>query len=189
MNFRILISAILLTSIFVLYGQNNKKNYFKVGPKLGLDLNADINNLPSGEEIIGQIEGNNQVGLFMQFGKRFYIQPELMYSVQNFTNEQGIRDNNKYLRIPLHAGIKFLDIGLFSLHVSGGALYTHKLESDAGGFSTGNINYQLGAGIDIFDFITTDIRYTISKGIPVLDQLSDFSSQGGIVNVTVGLKL
>ncbi len=189
MQARIWITVILLTGFLALYGQNNKKSYFKIGPKLGLDLNADINNLPSGEEIIGQLEGNNQVGIFMQFGKRFYFQPELMYAVQNFTNTQGVRENNKYIRIPVHAGIKFLDIGLLSLHLSGGALYTHILESDAGGFSAGNINYQIGAGIDLFDFITTDVRYTLTKGVSVMDQLSDFANQGGIVNLTVGLKL
>lgn len=177
--------AILLTA----YAQDEeKKGYFKFGPKFGLDLNADINNLPSGNDILGELEGNYQAGLFAQIGKRLYIQPEVLYAVQSVTAINGDKENIEFVRVPLHVGVKFFDIGLLSLHVSGGAIYTHALK-ESFGFTADNLNYQVGVGVDVFDFITTDIRYTLAKGVSFADQVSDFSEKGGMVNITVGLKL
>lgn len=191
MYFNLRINTLLVIfTVFALsaYAQNRNGNYVKIGPKLGLDINADIHNLPSGEEIVGQLENNNQVGIFAQFGRKLYLQPELMYAVQNYTDNLGNRSNNKYLRVPLHAGLKFFNLGFLSLHVSAGAIYTQRLE-DSFSISAEKLNYQLGLGVDLLDFITTDIRYTLAKDIPVGEQLSNFSEQGGLINFSVGLKL
>lgn len=190
MKLRIFLTLILVTAIISANAQDEqeKKGYFKFGPKFGLDLNADINNLPSGNDILGELEGNYQAGLFAQFGKRLYIQPEVLYAVQSVTGTTGEKENYEFVRVPLHVGVKFFDIGLLSLHVSGGAIYTHAL-SESFSFTTDNLNYQVGVGVDLFDFITTDIRYTLAKGVSFADQVSEFTEKGGMVNITVGLKL
>ncbi len=189
MKLRLFLMLTLLAVLTTAVAQDDeKKGYFKFGPKFGLDLNADINNLPSGDDLLGELEGNYQVGLFAQFGKRLYFQPEVMYAVQSVTDSNGEKENYEYLRVPLHVGIKFFDIGLLSLHISGGAIYTHALK-ESFRFTADNLNYQVGVGVDLFDFITTDIRYTLAKGVPFADQVTEFTEKGGMVNITVGLKL
>ncbi|MEA4935570.1 MAG: outer membrane beta-barrel protein [Paludibacter sp.] len=165
-----------------------KKTYIKFGPKVGLDLNTNLSDLPSGSQLSEELKGNYQFGGFLQFGKRLYFQPEFMYAVINTTNEQNEKVALEYYKVPVHIGVKFFDIGLLSLHVSGGAVYTHK-GGDAFSFDKEKINYQIGAGVDVFDFITTDLRYTLKKDVSLADQINDFTTKGGTINITVGLKL
>jgi hypothetical protein len=164
----------------------SKKPYFKFGPKFGVNLNADLNNLPNMDQLAAQ--GNYQIGGFLQMGRKLYIQPEFHYAVQKsqVENEEVITD--EFYKIPVHVGLKFFDIGLLSLHISGGAMYTHNTK-ESFSFSADKLEYQIGAGVDVFDFITTDIRYTLRKGKTLCEQISDFQQSGGIVNLTVGLKL
>ena len=189
MKLRLLVAVTFLIGVLMVSAQEEeKKGYFKFGPKFGLDLNADFNNLPSGNQILGELEGNYQVGAFAQLGKRLYFQPEVMYAVQSFTDGQGVKNNVESLRVPLHVGLKFFDIGLLSLHISFGAMYTHEMEKTFK-FDKEKLNYQVGVGVDVFNFITTDIRYTLAKDVSFADQVSDFTEKGGMVNITVGLKL
>ena len=191
MKSRLIVITALLLGVITVYAQDfsEKKGYFKFGPKFGLDLNTDINNLPSGEDIMGELEGNYQVALFGQIGRRLYLQPEVVYAVQSVTDDNGDKQNYEYLRVPFHLGVKLFDIGLLSLHISGGAIYTHSLSTPGATFDMDNLNYQIGVGVDIFDFITTDIRYTLAKDVPFADQISNFTENGGLLNITVGLKL
>ncbi|MDD4426081.1 MAG: hypothetical protein PHS40_09165 [Mariniphaga sp.] len=165
------------------YGSNN--GFFKFGPKFGLDLNADLNNLPDMDQLAAQ--GNYQIGGFVQLGKKLYIQPEFLYAVQKIQDGEEIETYENF-RIPVHIGLKFIDIGILSLHISGGALYTQQ-KNEAFVFDVNKLEYQLGAGVDIFDFITTDVRYTLRKGKTLKEQFSDFQENGGVVNLTIGLKL
>jgi hypothetical protein len=191
MKAKIFLLLLLFGTTFQLAAQEEtetKKSYFKFGPKVGLDLNTNLNNLPSGTQLSDELKGNYQFGAFMQFGKRLYFQPEFMYAVINTTDEQDEQVALEYYKVPVHIGVKFFDIGLLSLHVSGGAIFTHK-GGDAFSFGKEKINYQIGAGVDVFDFITTDLRYTLKKGVSLADQINDFTTNGGTINVTVGLKL
>ncbi len=165
---------------------DSDKFYLKFGPKFGLNLNADLNNMPNMNQLAAQ--GNYQLGGFLQMGRKLYLQPEFHYAVQKSQgdNEEVITD--EFYKIPVHIGLKFFDIGLLSLHISGGAMYTHNTKENFS-FSVDKLEYQLGAGVDIFDFITTDIRYTLRKGRTLAEQISDFQENGGIINLTVGLKL
>lgn len=192
MKSKIFILLLLLSTGIQLSGQDgtakHKKAYFKFGPKFGLDLNLNSNNLPLGTELSNQLKGNYQFGGFLQFGKKLYFQPEFMYALVNTTNQQDELTFLEFYKVPVHIGLKFFDIGLLSLHITGGAVYTH-LSGDPFIFDRERINYQIGVGVDVFDFITTDLRYTLNKGISLSDQLRDFTSQGGMINITVGLKL
>jgi hypothetical protein len=192
MKAKFILFTLLFSLAFQLVAQDGfeeqKKSYFKFGPKVGLDLNANLNDLPSGNEFAEELKGNYQFGGFMQFGKRLYLQPEFMYAVINTTDDQNEPVSYEFFKIPVHIGLKFFDIGLLSLHLSGGAIYTHNV-GEAFSFDKEKINYQIGAGIDVFDFITTDLRYTLKKGVSLADQINDFTANGGVINITVGLKL
>lgn len=191
MKAKIFLFSLLFCLGFQLTAQEDeasKKAYIKFGPKVGLDLNTDLSNLPSGSQLSDQLKGNYQFGGFLQFGKKLYFQPEFMYAVINTTDDQQQAVAYEFYKVPVHIGLKFFDIGLLSLHISGGAIYTHK-GGDAFSFDKEKINYQVGAGVDIFDFITTDLRYTLKKGVSLADQINDFTANGGTLNLTVGLKL
>lgn len=191
MKAKIFLLVLLFGTAMQLFTQEEvetKKAYIKFGPKVGLDLNTNLNNLPSGTQLSDELKGNYQFGAFMQFGKRLYFQPEFMYAVINTTDNQNETVALEYYKVPVHVGVKFFDIGLLSLHVSGGVIYTHK-GGDAFNFDKEKINFQIGAGVDVFDFITTDLRYTMIKGKTLAEQINDFTTNGGTINVTVGLKL
>ncbi len=165
---------------------DSDKFYLKFGPKFGLNLNADLNNMPNMNQLAAQ--GNYQLGGFLQMGRKLYLQPEFHYAVQKKQGEGEEIITDESYKIPVHVGLKFFDIGLLSLHISGGAMYTHKTK-EAFSFSADKLEYQLGAGVDVFDFITTDIRYTLRKDRTLGEQISDFQQYGGTINLTVGLKL
>ncbi|MDD2285328.1 MAG: hypothetical protein PHQ11_08030 [Paludibacter sp.] len=171
------------------YETEPEKFYFRYGPKFGLNLTADFNNPPEnfGDDFASQLEGNYQLGGFIQMGKKLYFQPEFHYAVQKIQNGEEV-DTFEKLKIPVHVGLKFFDIGLLSLHISGGAMYTHNI-NETFSFDLNKLEYQIGAGIDLFDFITTDLRYTLRQGKTLAEQISDFQENGGVINLTVGLKL
>lgn len=120
-------------------------------------------------------------------GKKLYIQPEFHYAVYKYLADDNISSIEQF-KVPVHIGVKFLDIGLLSLHLSGGAMYTHNTGEDFV-FDKRKVKYQVGAGIDLFDFITTDFRYSFKQGKSLDEQVTDFRENGGAINLTVGLKL
>jgi len=188
----IMLLIFILTGLMttVLHAQNNKteKIYFKFGPKFGLDFNTNTDNFPESiEASTGHLNGNYQIGGFMQLGKRVYFQPEFHYAVHKYPVGDSLSSIEQF-KVPVHVGVKFLDIGLLSLHLSGGAMYTHNKE-EAFFFDKARVEYQVGAGIDLFDFITTDLRYGFKHGKSLDEQITDFRNNGGVINFTVGLKL
>lgn len=186
--FLLLLISIVIQSSAQTATNQSKKTYVKFGPKVGLDLNISNQDLPSSTQLTYELKDNYQVGGFLQFGRKLYFQPEFMYSVVNTTDDQNVLTAFEFYSLPVHIGLKFFDIGLLSMHLSAGAVYTFQ-SGDALIFEKERIEYQLGAGIDIFDFITTDVRYTLKNNVELSQQINDFSTQGGVINFTVGLKL
>ncbi len=162
-----------------------QKPNIKFGPKFGIDLNADPNNL---DGIVDQanesLSEGYQFGAFVQFGKRLYIQPEFYYSILKISETE----NFESIRVPVHLGLKLLDIGLVSLHITGGALYEQPTKTDFA-FKVEDLRYQFGVGVNILGFITTDLRYTFNKGETLGEQITNFTEKGGLINFTVGLRL
>lgn len=174
-------------SLYTFAGDKSGNSYFKWGPKFGLNLTADMNNPPSNiDAITDQLQGNYQIGGFMQFGKKFYFQPEFYYAVQNVRSDNRSVTYERF-KAPVHIGLKFFDLGLLSLHISGGVMYSQDTKEQFS-FDSKNFELQLGAGVDVLDFVTTDLRYTLRQGVSMADQISDFAEYGGVVNLTVGLK-
>jgi hypothetical protein len=82
-------------------------------------------------------------------------------------------------------GLQVFDLGLVSLHLNGGPSYLKKLDSTEKGL----INWEVGAGVNVLGFITTDLRYTIQKNSSTATQIEDLVANGGMLNLTVGLRL
>lgn len=170
-----------------------KKSNFWIGPKFGLDMSPVIPN-----QFRKQLQDNFQMGIMMQFGKKFYFQPEIYYASYKHDSivvrygyagsEQPIEGSVNFIRIPLMVGLKFLDLGLFSFHIQTGPVVNFRLSDTAGLSGDNTFSWQAGAGIDILGFITTDVRYTIQKGSSIGDQINQFNRNRSLLNVTVGLK-
>ena len=164
-----------------------KKTNIKIGPKFGLDLTSSTDNLNS---IINQLATNYQAGLLFQYGKIFYIQPEIYYASYKLISTETTQDKSiNYIKIPALLGLRFLNLGLFSLHVMGGPVLSLQLDDKDSFNGLNTFSWQVGAGIDVLGFITGDLRYTMKKGVSIGDQVSQFTSNPTGLNLTVGLKL
>ncbi|MEI6488750.1 MAG: outer membrane beta-barrel protein [Bacteroidota bacterium] len=173
-----------------------KKTKFWMGPKFGLDLSP-----VKFDEIGSQLSSNYQIGIMLQFGRTLYFQPEIYYasyknSLSASSYGYGSIDANpdlkksvNFIKMPLLVGLKFLDLGLFSLHIKTGPSLTFKLDNNDGVSGDNTFSWQVGTGVDILGFITTDIRYTMIKGVSIGDQINNFSRNTSMLNLTVGLRL
>ena len=165
-----------------------KKTKFWMGPKFGLDLSPVKFN-----EIGSQLSSNYQIGIMLQYGNKLYFQPEVYYSSYK-TNTNGVtgadlKKTVNFIKVPVLVGLKFLDLGLFSLHIKTGPSLTFKLDDNDGVSGNNTFAWQVGTGVDILGFITTDIRYTMIKGVSLGDQINNFSRNTSMLNLTVGLRL
>ena len=179
-----LILSTLLCLFFVLIASAEEKKEdknFWIGPKFGLDVSSTTANLTSLTE---QLKQNFQVGLFMQVGKKVYFQPEIYYS--SYTIDAATNTSINYVKAPMMLGWRLFDIGLLSLHLNGGPSYLKQLDST----EKAVINWELGTGVNILGFLTTDLRYTFQKGSTNgFTQVGQLITNGGMLNLTVGLRL
>src|SRR5665647_2111666 len=80
------------------------KPHFWWGPKIGVDL---VSATTDKDAISSQFKSNSQYGIFFQFGRTFYFQPEFYYAIQNenytLNNLPGETKVNS-LRIPMMLG-------------------------------------------------------------------------------------
>lgn len=170
--------------------KENKPNFW-FGPKVGVDLfrpTIDQN------EILVQIESNYQAGFFMQFGRKFYIQPEFYYAVQKERTEQLTNKEVTIntLKVPLMLGMRLINLKVISAHIMAGPSASFLLKESvidpAHARQKSNFFLQGGGGIDLLGFITLDVRYSVDLNNSMNDQIKQLS-WGSSVNVTLGLKL
>lgn len=180
-------SIFILSILFLSIGisaQDTKESKFWWGPKFGLDVSTSTANL---DQLTSQLNGNYQAGIFMQFGKKLYFQPEIYYAKYFIENSGSSNSSLKFVKIPLMVGLKFLDIGLVSLHANAGPTYTKQLGNDQ---ASGNFKWGVGAGANVLGFITTDLRYTFQRSdVSGVEEIENLISNGGMINLTVGLRL
>ena len=170
-----------------------EKPNFWFGPKVGLDmpeLTYDQNAIKT------QLKSNYQAGFFMQFGRKFYFQPEFYYSVHKSgitsTNQPKVTTNT--LEIPLLFGIRLVNLGIISAHIMGGPEFsiflseTRSTRNYCRCTDSSNFSLQGGGGVDLLGFITLDVRYSAPMENLVGAHINQYSWGNG-VNVTVGLKL
>jgi len=165
-----------------------KKAKIWIGPKFGVDVNSMS---LSKVDVSKELDKNYQFGLLVKYGRTFYIQPEVYYASYKSTAVTAATPSTSrnYIKIPVQVGVEFLDLGLFSLHITTGPSYSIKLDdkdqiTDEKGFS-----WLVGAGVDVLGFITSDIRYSFRNKVSLSDQISQFNTYPNVLSLTVGLKL
>jgi hypothetical protein len=191
---RILFSTVFLFIITFTYAQ------FNFGVKGGYNSSLTLSNLSSVTDgsynladVKGEMWNNFQAGLFARvFIKKFYIQPELLYSVQKKEYDMmdvmisgTATDVNTYMNIsnvevPIMVGYKLLDMKVANLRVflgpkfilnTGSTLDYQNLTNDqvtAAGllqdFKDSQVDLEVGAGIDILMF-ALDARLNLVQDI------------------------
>lgn len=164
-----------------------KKPKFWIGPKFGTDFTG----VPSGSgDIKDALKEQWQAGVLMQYGRTFYLQPECYYAVNNtLDTSDEILSSVASIKIPALLGIRFLNLGLFSLHIMGGPEFIIPIKDDQTDTRKKSTHFVVGAGIDVLGFITADVRYLYDTSIQPNDHIQNFDLQTTPLNVTVGLKL
>lgn len=172
-----------------------KKPSFWFGPKVGLDLataTLDQNAIKT------QFKSNAQLGIFFQFGRVLYLQPEFYYAMQKeatLTTSSTFTNVNT-LKVPVLVGLRLINLGIVSAHVMAGPQGTYFLSESKPLTISGttmakrqssSYNFQLGAGADILGFITVDLRYSFGLDNTLGSQIQALDLKSG-VNATVGLK-
>lgn len=164
-----------------------KKPHFWFGPKVGVNLFTPTIDQ---DDIKTQINSNYQAGFFLQFGRKFYIQPEFYYAVQK---EPGITTNEEVtintLKVPLMLGMRLINLKVISLHIMAGPSASFLLKESVTNpdRKKSNFNLQAGGGIDLIGLITLDVRYSIDLGSSIDTQINQLGFDSG-VNVTLGFK-
>ena len=167
--------------------KEKKKPNIWIGPKFGMDMTHFTYNT---SELQNDLTGNYQFGLLCQIGKKLYLQPELMYATYKSATYDTDSVRLNYLKIPLMLGWRIINLGLLSIHIKGGPQFSFQLaEKDKLIQNSKKLSWQLGAGVDLLGFITTDLRYTIQPGKSIAEQIDNFDPNSTGLNFTVGLKL
>lgn len=166
-----------------------KKSNFWFGPKVGVNLFTPTIDRGAIET---QITSNYQVGFFLQFGRKFYIQPEFYYATQK---EPGISTNEEVtintLKIPLMLGMRLVNLKVISAHIMAGPsasfLLKESVPNPTNPRPKSNFAIQAGGGIDLIGLITLDVRYSVDLSSSMDAQIKQLSWDSG-VNVTLGIK-
>lgn len=196
MHAKMILSALLIFASLQVFAQDSnseptsapaKKHKFWIGPKFGLDMSPVTFNF---NDIKSQLNMNYQAGLLFQYGRTIYIQPEVYYASYKISAENAETSSSvNFIKVPAMLGLRFLNLGLFSLHVMGGPAFSFQLKDNDAFSGNNTFAWQIGAGVDVLGFITTDVRYTLREGVSIADQVSQFDKETSTLNVTVGLKL
>lgn len=194
----------LIILLIVLFAALENYGQFTFGPKIGYNaskLSTDF------DTISESVKSNFQIGAFVRFGKKLYLQPEVFYAtsggtfkIEGTTLKQEVKMKN--ISVPLLVGYKLINAKVINLRILGGPvanfiidktldasdlvqypLQDSDLKNTAWGFD-------LGAGVDVF-FLSLDIRYEfgLNNLYIVPDGGSDNKIKSNQFIVSLGFKL
>ena len=193
--------AILLSVLIFLAGATFAQ--FTVGPKIGLTMSKLKTTFP---EIQEEMKTGFQIGAFARFGKKLFLQPELMFETKGgtiTTEDLKLKTtiNLNSVQIPVLVGYRLLSMKAVNLRVMGGpaiSFITNKeIEVDANipnPITEDNIkdavwSFQLGAGVDVLMF-TLDVRYEWGLNNIYDPQGGDsYDMKNNLWNISLGWKI
>jgi hypothetical protein len=182
------------------------------GIKAGYNANKLSANIDS---ISSQFKSGMQVGVFLRAGKRFFVQPELYYTVQgaqyvfNDPSHTGAWDQKVTvgsIDVPVLLGFNIVNGKTIKFRVDAGpvvSFVTNKTVKDMnpdwlGPLTKSNINslnwyIQAGFGLD-FWLLTLDLRYQgglneMIRNVQQGSQNWNFSSKNNIFQISLGFKI
>jgi hypothetical protein len=186
------------------------------GLDFGIKVGYNANKLSANIDSVGsQFKSGFQIGAFLRIGGRFYVQPELYYSLQgakylfnNPTNtgqwEQNVTIGS--MDIPVLVGFKFLKSETFNIRIFAGpvaSFVVNKSIKEEGSITgplikssikDANWYIQAGAGVDLL-FMNLDIRYQfpLNQAIStVVDSNGiswNFNSKNQVWVISLGFKI
>lgn len=174
---------------------------FDIGAKIGYTATKFSTDA---SQISSDFSSGFQIGAFARFGDKFFLQPELMYSIDggklgvNVGNQTPTYDvNQKAIDLGALLGLKIIDGGVVGLNVQAGAfasILTDKGITDAfqetldGDFESLNYGIKFGAGAELGNF-TLDLRYIMGLNDVYKNGDVNFDMKKSKIEVTLGLKL
>lgn len=176
---------------------------FDIGGKIGYTatkFTTDVSTISS------DFTSGFQIGAFARFGSKFFIQPELMYSIDGGKLNYNIGAttpsydvNQKAIDLGALLGFKLVDGAVFGVNIQAGAfasILTDKGITDAfqetldGDFESLNYGIKFGAGAELGNF-TLDLRYIMGLNDVYKsgEGFQNFDMTKSKIEVTLGLKL
>jgi len=164
---KILILVIVLLAALDNFGQ------LTLGPKIGYTtskLSSDVGDIKE------SVNHNFQIGAFVRFGKKLYVQPELYYAtsggtlkVNGLSGTDDIKIKLNNLSIPVLVGYKIINAKVVNLRIMAGPVANFILDKkvdaevvldylEDSDFKNVAWGIDVGAGVDVF-FLTLDLRY------------------------------
>jgi hypothetical protein len=182
------------------------------GIKAGYNANKLSANIDS---VSSQFKSGMLLGVYLRFGKRFYVQPELYYSIQGA--QYALNDPaNKgswsqkvtigSIDIPVLLGFKIIKGEKINLRINAGpqvSFVTNSQVKDLNdlipgpltGSSVNPVNWyiQAGLGVDLW-FLTVDVRYLggLNEVISTVEQGTqtwNFNSKNNVFQLSLGVKI
>lgn len=186
------------------------------GLDFGVKVGYNANKLTANIDSVGsQFKSGFQVGAFLRIGGRFYVQPELYYSLQGAeylfndpTNTGQWKQNVTIgsMDVPVLIGFKLVKGKIFNVRIMAGPVASFVVNkkitdktSVTGPLTTSDIKtanwyIQAGAGVDLW-FLNLDVRYQIplNQAInTVVDSKGvtwNFDSKNQVWVVSLGFKI
>ncbi len=195
---RILVLSAFLLLTSITFAQ------FTIGPKIGITMSKLSTNF---EDVTEEMKTGFQFGAFARFGKKLYIQPEVLFATKGgIIKEPGLNIKTKVnlstIQVPLLVGFKLLNLKVMNLRVHGGpaiSFVTNKeitvsTTSGEEAFDDAHIKdgiwtFQLGAGVDVLMF-TLDVRYEFGLN-NIWDPLggTSYDMKNNLWNISLGWKI
>lgn len=187
--------------LIIIFAALDNYGQFSIGPKIGYSASK----LSTDFDTIKESARNNfQIGAFMRFGKKLYIQPELSYATSGGTLKRegsGLKEDItlKNLYVPVLVGYKLIDAKVFNVRVLAGPVANFILnkkvnfdetypnpvqEADLKNVAWG---MDVGAGVDIL-FLTLDLRYEFGLN-NIYNGSGSQSIKNNVFIVSLGFKL
>ena len=173
---------------------------FTIGLKAGINSNKVTTDNTTVSNFTSPGKSGYDVGVFARFGKKVYLQPEVLYCVINGYSTSGTSSSQTVklntIQIPVLLGFKVIDLKLASLRIFTGPamsyVTTKSITSIPSNILSGNDfknsywDWQAGAGIDI-GMLTLDVRYGF--GITKLsDTANSYTNNGKVITMSIGFK-
>ena len=187
------------------------------GLNLGIKAGYNANKLSTNiDSISSQFISGMLIGIFLRAGKRFFVQPEVYYTLQGAGYALNDAFNTKSwsqkvligsIDIPVLLGVKIVNGEKFNLRINAGPVVSFvtntsvkdvNIDNIPGPLSGSSINpvnwsIQAGLGVDIW-FLTLDARYQgglneVIKSVESNGKTWDFSSRNNVFQISVGFKI
>ncbi len=177
--------AVLLSA--TLFGQ------FHIGPQIGYtasNLSVDADSITNG------LKNNFLVGVFLRFGKKIYVEPQVNWltqgsvfkypSINNLSPlEQKIKLST--IQVPLNVGWRIIDLKVVNIRIFGGVAANFIMNTTIDNSGGDPVNYDKVLIPD--DFSKVQWQWDAGVGVDVLMFAVNVSYMGGINNILKDVSL